>query len=145
MAHAAPGKSDRDGITLVELCDMFPTEESAQEWFEARVWPEGRHCPVCGSTRTHEAGHNHMPYRCSDCRSYFSVKTGTVMRKSHIPLRKWAFAIYLHLTSLKRRVEHETPPRYRRIPAGGVVHAPTHSRGLEQQRSRAVRRPGGGR
>ena len=42
-----------------------------------------------------------MPYRCSDCRSYFSVKTATAMRKSHIPLRKWAFAIYLHLTSLK--------------------------------------------
>ena len=101
MAHAAPGKSDRDGITLVQLADMFPTEEGAQEWFEARVWPEGRYCPACGSTRTHEAGHNHMPYRCSDCRSYFSVKTATVMRKSHIPLRKWAFAIYLHLTSLK--------------------------------------------
>ena len=101
MAHPAPGKSDRDGITLVQLADMFPTEESAREWFEARVWPEGRHCPACGSVRTHEAGHNHMPYRCSDCRSYFSVKAATVMRKSHIPLRKWAFAIYLHLTSLK--------------------------------------------
>ena len=101
MTHQAPGKSDREGITLVELCDMFPTEESAREWFEARVWTDGRYCPQCGSTRTHEAGHNHMPYRCSDCRSYFSVKTGTVMCKSHIPLRKWVFAIYLHLTSLK--------------------------------------------
>ena len=80
---------------------MFPTEESAREWFEARVWPEGRYCPACGSTSTHKAGHNHMPYRCSDCRSYFSVKTATVMRKSHVPLRKWVFAIYLHLTSLK--------------------------------------------
>ena len=101
MTHQAPGKSNREGITLVELCDMFPTEESAREWFESRVWPAGRYCPACGSTRTHEAGHNHMPYRCSDCRAYFSVKTATVMRKSHIPLRKWAFAIYLHLTSLK--------------------------------------------
>ena len=101
MAHKAPGKSDREGISLMALADMFPTEESAREWFEARVWATGRYCPQCGSTRTHEAGHNHMPYRCSDCRSYFSVKTGTVMRKSHIPLRKWVFAIYLHLTSLK--------------------------------------------
>ena len=101
MAHKAPGKSDREGISPMALADMFPTEESAREWFESRVWPEGRYCPACGSTRTHEAGHNHMPYRCSDCRSYFSVKTATVMRKSHIPLRKWAFAIYLHLTSLK--------------------------------------------
>ena len=101
MAHKAPGKSDREGITLVQLCDMFPTEESAREWFEACVWPDGQYCPQCGSTRTHEAGHNHMPYRCSDCRSYFSVKTGTVMHMSRLPLRKWVFAIYLHLTSLK--------------------------------------------
>ena len=101
MAHKAPGKSDREGITMMQLCDMFPTEESAREWFEACVWPDGQYCPQCGSTRTHEAGHNHMPYRCSDCRSYFSVKTGTVMHMSRLPLRKWVFAIYLHLTSLK--------------------------------------------
>ena len=101
MAHPAPGKSDREGITMVQLCDMFPTEESAREWFEARVWPDGRHCPKCGSVRTHEASHAKMPYRCSDCRGYFSVKTGNVMESSKIPLRKWVFAIYLHLTSLK--------------------------------------------
>ena len=101
MAHKAPGKSDREGITMMQLCDMFPTEESAREWFEACVWPDGQYCPQCGSTRTHAAGHNHMPYRCSDCRSYFSVKTGTVMHMSRLPLRKWVFAIYLHLTSLK--------------------------------------------
>ena len=101
LAHQAPGKSDREGVTLVQLADMFPTEESAREWFEARVWPDGRCCPHCGSVRTHDAGHNDMPYRCSDCRGYFSVKTGTVMHSSNLPLRKWAFAIYLHLTSLK--------------------------------------------
>ena len=101
MAHKAPGKSDREGITLVQLADMFPNEDSARHWFESRIWPDGRYCPQCGSTRTHEASHNDMPYRCSDCGAYFSVKTGTVMRKSQLPLRKWVFAIYLHLTSLK--------------------------------------------
>ena len=101
MAHAAPGKSDREGVTMMQLCDMFPTEESAREWFESRVWPTGRHCPRCGSTRTREASHAYMPYWCSDCRSYFSVKIGTVLESSKIPLRKWVFAIYLHLTSLK--------------------------------------------
>ena len=101
MAHAAPGKSDREGVTMMQLCDMFPTEESAREWFESRVWPNGRHCPRCGSTKTSEASHAYMPYWCSDCRSYFSVKIGTVLESSKIPLRKWVFAIYLHLTSLK--------------------------------------------
>ena len=101
MTHKSPGKSDREGMTMVELCDMFPTEEIAREWFEARVWPDGRHCPRCGSTSTSEASHAKMPYWCPDCRSYFSVKVGTVLESSKIPLRKWVFAIYLHLTSLK--------------------------------------------
>ena len=101
MSHKAPGKSDREGVTMMQLCDMFPTEASAREWFESRVWPNGRHCPRCGSTRTSEASHAYMPYWCSDCRSYFSVKVGTVLESSKIPLRKWVFAIYLHLTSLK--------------------------------------------
>ena len=102
MAHDAPGKSHRKGITVVELADMFPDEEAARKWFEAKVWPDGRHCPGCGSVRTHEGdGGNDMPYHCTDCRGYFSVKTGTVMHKSPLPLRKWAFAIYIHLTSLK--------------------------------------------
>ena len=101
MSHKAPGKSDREGVTMMQLCDMFPTEESAREWFESRVWPNGRHCPRCGSTRTSEASHAYMPYWCSDCRSYFSVKIGTVLESSKIPLRKWVYAIYLHLTSLK--------------------------------------------
>ena len=101
MTHSAPGKSDREGITMVQLCNMFPTEESAREWFESRVWPNGRHCPRCGSTDTSEASHARMPYWCSDCRSYFSVKVGTVLESSKISLRKWVYAIYLHLTSLK--------------------------------------------
>lgn len=102
MAHKAPGKSDREGITLMQLADMFPDEAAARQWFESVVWGEtGRCCPHCGSVRTHEAKHKKSPYRCTDCRSYFSVKTGTAMESSRLPLRKWAFAIYLELTSLK--------------------------------------------
>ena len=76
MAHQAPGKSDREGITVIELAEMFPTEDAARVWFESRLWPDGRYCPHCGSIRTRKGdGHNKMPYRCSDCSSYFSVKT----------------------------------------------------------------------
>ena len=101
MAHSRPGKSDREGITVIELADMFPDEQAARDWFEQQIWPDGRHCPHCGSVRTHEASHAKSPYRCTDCRGYFSVKTNTIMNKSHLPLRKWVFAIYLEMTSLK--------------------------------------------
>ena len=102
MAHKAPGKAHREGITLVELMDMFPDEVTATEWFESVLWSGERHCGHCGSTRTYKGdGGNGMPYRCSDCRGYFSVKTGTVIARSKVPLRKWAIAIYLCLTNLK--------------------------------------------
>ena len=101
MAQKAPGKSHREGLTIVELMAMFPTEEAATKWFESVVWPDGRHCPKCGSLRTREASHATMPYWCTDCRSYFSVKTGTAIQASKIKMQKWAIAIYLCLTSLK--------------------------------------------
>jgi len=101
MAQKAPGKAYREGLTLIELMDMFPTEEAAAKWFESILWGDERCCPKCGSLNTHKASHKYMPYRCRDCRQYFSVKTGTPMQASKIPLRKWAIAIYLCLTSLK--------------------------------------------
>ncbi|MCY3877774.1 MAG: IS1595 family transposase [Rhodobacteraceae bacterium] len=101
MTRQAPGKSHRDGLTLVQMMDMFPTDEAATEWFESVIWPNGRHCPKCGSLNTRKASHKKMPYWCTDCRSYFSVRTGTAMQASKVPLRKWAIAIYLVITSLK--------------------------------------------
>ena len=102
MAKKAPGKAHREGITLVELMDMFPTEEAATKWFEDVFWRNGRHCGKCGSVNTREVPNaKPMPYWCTDCSSYFSVRTGTPIARSNVPLRKWAIAIYLCLTSLK--------------------------------------------
>ena len=97
----APGKHWRQGITLLELAEMFPDEAAARSWFEAQMWANGRVCGHCGSERTIAAKHRTMPYRCRDCSQYFSVKTGTAIASSKVPLRKWAFAIYLETTSLK--------------------------------------------
>ena len=102
MSHNAPGKGFRRGISLIQLMDVFPTEETAREWFEGIYWPDERHCGHCDGTRTRPTKtEKPMPYWCSDCRKYFSVKTGTAMADSNIPLRKWAIGIYLCLTSLK--------------------------------------------
>ena len=101
MAQKAPGKAYREGLSLIEVMDMFPTEDAARKWIESVIWPAGRCCGKCGSTNTRPASHKTMPYWCTDCRSYFSVKTGTPLASSNIPLRKWAIAIYLCLTSLK--------------------------------------------
>ncbi|MDE0281061.1 MAG: IS1595 family transposase [Gammaproteobacteria bacterium] len=101
MANMAPGKFYREGIDLLELMQMFPDEGAAVRWFEAVRWANGRCCGKCGSSNTVESNHPKMPYWCTDCRSYFSVRTGTPIARSRIPLQKWAIAIYLCLTSLK--------------------------------------------
>lgn len=100
--HKAPGKSERKGISLMGLADMFPDEASAVSWFESLRWPNGPQCPHCRSDRVAACKDaKPMPHRCKDCRKHFSVRTGTDMAASKLPLRKWAFAIYLCTTSLK--------------------------------------------
>ena len=95
------GRTERSGISLTQLFEMFPDEDAARAWFEDAIWPNGRACGRCGSVRTREASHAKMPYWCTDCRSYFSVKVGTVMESSKLSLRKWVIAIYLMTTNLK--------------------------------------------
>ncbi|MDE0680149.1 MAG: IS1595 family transposase [Gammaproteobacteria bacterium] len=103
MQYEAPNRTDRKHLSMMQLMDMFPNEEAATQWFESIVWPTGqRCCGKCGSERTRKVPNaKPMPYWCTDCRSYFSVRTGTPIARSNVPLRKWAIAIYLCLTSLK--------------------------------------------
>lgn len=87
--------------TRAQLCRMFPDESSAKKWLEAVRWPNRRSCGHCSSERTISAKDSKpMPYWCSSCRSYFSVKTGSPMEGSNLSLRTWVIAIHLMTTSL---------------------------------------------
>ena len=102
MTQKAPGRSHRTGMTVMELLDKFPNDATAEAWFEAQRWPEGRFCPDCGSTNTVPvASRRPMPYRCRDCRHHFSVRKGTVMQSSKLGLQKWAIALYMMTTGIK--------------------------------------------
>ena len=101
---SGPGKAYREGMTLPQLFDRFPTDDAAREWFEEQIWPNGPHCPYCGSCNV-QAGIKHptMTHRCRDCpkRRMFSLKSRTVMQGSPLGYRTWAIAIYLVTTNLK--------------------------------------------
>ncbi|MCY4436326.1 MAG: IS1595 family transposase [Chloroflexi bacterium] len=102
MAKKAPGKHYRKGISLLDLYEMFPSDETAEQWFVSERWPDGLRCAYCEGERVAAKGnHPTMPYHCSDCRKFFSVKTVTVMQSSKIGYRKWALAMYLMTTSVK--------------------------------------------
>ena len=102
MAQKAPGKSHREGLSLVQLTRMFPNDEAAEKWFVETRWPDGVHCPRCGSLNIQERPtRKPAPYRCRDCRKDFSVKTDTLMHGSNLGLQTWVIAIYLLTTNLK--------------------------------------------
>ena len=103
MAHNAPGKHYRKGISLMALMEMFPNDETAEGWFASVRWESGEPtCPFCGSLRAALIPNRKpMPYRCKDCRKHFSVKHGTVMQSSKLGCRVWAIAVYLLTTGIK--------------------------------------------
>lgn len=90
------GGTSRDQKTgLYRLMERYPTEAEARRFFEQAIWgSSGRCCGHCGSLRTYRVAHRSMPFKCSDCARYFSVRTGTVLARSNLSLRKWLFAIY---------------------------------------------------
>lgn len=89
-------------LSLYEFFKRFPDEEAARKFFENKRWADGVHCPHCGSLSISECkNHKPMAYRCRDCRQHFSVRTGTVLGDSRLPLHKWLMAIYMMTTARK--------------------------------------------
>ncbi len=98
---SGPGRSHREGLTVIELFKMFPNDDAAEACFEKQRWPDGVTCPDCGSDKCVHTTHKSMRYRCKDCRQFFSVRKGAVMESSKLGLQQWAIAIYMATTSLK--------------------------------------------
>jgi len=101
-ARSGPGRTDRKGIGMMEAVGLFGAPDKAARWMERARWGDGPIiCPKCGGERGTRVKHPSMPYRCKDCRKMFSVKTGTPMGDSKLPLTHWLMAAYQDLTNLK--------------------------------------------
>jgi transposase-like protein len=87
-------------ISTFQLFEMIPDQETARRCLEDRLWPNGPRCPVCGMgdrITTRKDGF----YRCNQCKEDFTVRTGTIFERSHVPLHKWLYAMYLVVTARK--------------------------------------------
>lgn len=94
--------SNPETISFYQFFQQFPNEEAARLYFEGKRWENGVECSHCGSNDAVECkDHKPMPYRCKDCRKHFSVRTGTVLAESRLPLHKWLMAIYMMTTARK--------------------------------------------
>ena len=81
-------------VSIYEFLKKFPDEQSAIVYLEARRWPNGVACPTCGSLDIRQEKDYRYKF-CRDCYLRFTVRTGTIFARSHIPLHKWLFAIYV--------------------------------------------------
>ena len=91
-------------LSTFQFFQQFPNEEAARKFFETRRWGGEPVCGHCGSVSVTECkDHKPMAYRCKDCRAHFSVRTGTVLAESRLPLLKWLLAIYM-LTSARKGI-----------------------------------------
>ena len=83
--------------TIMDFQERFATEAACLEYLAASRWPEGFVCPGCGA-RTAWVLERRRLWQCRDCRLQTSVTAGTVMHKTHLPLRVWFWAAYLVAT-----------------------------------------------
>lgn len=92
--------NDHITISTFQLFAQFPDAESARLYLEGRLWPAGPVCPECRSgdrITARKSGY----YRCNACPNdyTFTVRTGTIFERSHVPLHRWVYAMYLLVTA----------------------------------------------
>ena len=102
-SKSGPGKSYRKGISLIQALQQFGDDTKAEAWFVNRRWSDGMRCTECDgdAITSRKSGRKTPQYHCTGCKANFTVKTGTIMHNSKLPLSKWALAFYLYSTSLK--------------------------------------------
>ena len=116
MADAAPGRHFRKGLSLRDVMDLFPTEASTVQGFEALQWPDGRHCRKCGGTHTREIRHPTMPDR-HPAGVFQHPPSQVGHRRPFLPDQP---AVGLQAVA----------PGPERVAEDGLVHAAPHPRGL---------------
>lgn len=78
----------------------IPDEDAARAYLASGRWPHGVKCHHCGHDDVWTIRGGKL-YTCKACRKQFTVRTGTIMEDSKIPLQKWIYAMYLMTVSRK--------------------------------------------
>lgn len=86
--------------SVMEFFQRIPNEDAARAYLETARWPNGIACIHCGHDQVWKVRGGKL-YTCKECRRQFTIRTGTVMEDSKIPLQKWIFAMYLMTVARK--------------------------------------------
>src|SRR5437870_1350453 len=87
--------------TLINAITYFADDDIAHNFVASMRWPNGKViCPRCASARVSFTAKRRV-WTCEDCpkRRQFSVKVGTIMEDSPIPLNKWLAGMWLIMSA----------------------------------------------
>ena len=73
----------------------FPDEAACARHLAAMRWPDGFVCPACGHDRGWELKRRRASWECAACGKETSVSAGTIMHRSHLPLKTWFTAAHI--------------------------------------------------
>jgi transposase-like protein len=83
-------------------------ETAAVEFMEKQRWGDTPRCPHCDSTevvmvmdKDGQQRNKRFLWRCHHCKKQFTVRVGTIMEDSRIPLRFWCWAFWSACASKK--------------------------------------------
>ena len=92
MLFADPATEKTTPLTVGKLM----TEPEAVALFEKIVWPNGPRCPKCkaeGYGLSYDLGRRRSGLRVCKCRHQFSIRCGTALEASPLPIKTWIKAI----------------------------------------------------
>src|SRR3712207_5867984 len=84
--------------SLPEFEARFPDDAACARWLLEKRWPDGFRCPGCGHDKGWGLGRGTLLIECAHCHRQTSVTAGTVLHRSHLPLRLWFLAAWLVAT-----------------------------------------------
>jgi transposase-like protein len=82
-------------MSLVADVSQFNTEEKCRVYLEKLRWPGGVSCPRCGAVSGISRIETRGQFDCASCGYQFSVRVGTILQNSNLPLWKWFLAVYV--------------------------------------------------
>jgi transposase-like protein len=86
-------------MTIIDVQNLFSTDEKCRELLERLRWPNGPECPRCKTQQLARLSEKLL--YCKDCDYQFSVTANTIFHDSHLPLIKWFTVTYLMCESRK--------------------------------------------
>ena len=84
--------------SLIEFQRRFPDDAACAAWLAELRWPDGFRCPACGHDDAWALRCKPWTFECRACRRQTSVRAGTVLHGSKLPLTVWFWAAYLMAT-----------------------------------------------